>query len=445
MADLENNSNSGNLFRPLLIAFLVGISILLSVFFIASPEAFPQKQVSIESGHPSVDAMDELALEAEEAGPVITVTDYIIEPDDTLTKVLTNFGTTPVEINAITKKARPIYDLHRMTRGSVLNITQQDGALTKLNYQYNDREILILERDAAEADGFKASKQELPVETRLSYVNGTIETSLYEDGIKSGADPNAIMALSDIFAWDIDFATDIRKNDSFSYLAEVLYIDGKPYRTGKILGAEVVNNGKKYKAIYYEAGKGRGSYYDENGKSLSRTLLKSPLRYRRISSHFSRARFHPILKKYRPHHGVDYAAPTGTPVEAAGSGTVAFAGWKGGYGKYIVVKHANGYSTAYGHLSRISSRVRAGSKVSQGDVIGNVGTTGHSTGPHLHYEVRINNKVVNPLSIKSVPGKSLGKKDMQAFAAVRNDIMGRLAKGDTNMASAGVATASARK
>ena len=204
-------------------------------------------------------------------------------------------------------------------------------------------------------------------------VSGVIESSLYEDGVKAGADPQLIMSLTDVFAWDVDFTSDVQKGDTFRILYEALYVDGAPVSAGRILGAEMVNNGKKYSAVYFE---GTGGYYDLDGKSLRRTLLKSPLRFRRITSHFTKSRFPPILKKFRPHHGIDYGAPKGTPVESAGSGRVAFAGWKNGYGNLSrgITTVTNGLRTP--RQQKASARGRR----LPGDLIGYVGSTGISTG-----------------------------------------------------------------
>ncbi len=185
--------------------------------------------------------------------------------------------------------------------------------------------------------------------------------------------------------------------------------------------------GKRVTAIYFEDSEGGTGYYDENGRSLRRTLLRSPLRYRRISSYFSKGRYHPILKKYRPHHGIDYAAPTGTPVESAGSGRVTFAGWKRGYGNFVTIKHNNSFETSYGHFSRIKKGIKKGVKVAQAQVIGYVGSTGISTGPHLHYEVRRGKKLINPLSVRPKPNSTVPKADKERFAQVRNAMLVRLA------------------
>jgi murein DD-endopeptidase MepM/ murein hydrolase activator NlpD len=234
------------------------------------------------------------------------------------------------------------------------------------------------------------------------------------------------LQLSDIFAWDIDFSTDIRNDDVFKIVVEGLYLNGEFKKYGEILSAEFVNKGETFSAYRFE-NDGRVDYYSSEGKSLRKAFLKAPLSFRRISSYFSRGRYHPVLKIYRPHHGLDYAAPTGTPVSAAGDGAVLFAGRKGQYGNLIIVRHSNGYKTYYGHLSRIGKGVRKGTRVDQGEVIGYVGATGLATGPHLHYEMRVNNRPINPLSLKIPHGKAIPASLMADFRKFKNEMDVKLA------------------
>lgn len=437
MTELSGNRSGRRLFKPLLIAALTGTAFFLSALFLLSPDALSQK-ISEEGMREDPQPSSALAVEPEAGAPPsapgedLKRYDFKVTDSKTFYYFMSLLSVPGAEIHAIVKEASAVYDLRQLGTDSVLRAFTEKDELRRVEYAFSDFETLVVER--APDGSFKATKTELPHEHRVSRIEGTIENSLYEDGTRAGADPTTVMALSDIFAWDVDFASDIRKGDSFNILTEVLYVEGRPIKTGKILGAEMVNDGRKYTAIYFEGSSG-ASYYDENGKSLRRTLLKSPLRFRRITSRFSKSRFHPILKRYRAHHGVDYGAPTGTPVESAGSGRVAYAGWKSGYGNFIVVKHSNNYSTAYGHLSKIQRGIRAGAKVDQGDVIGFVGSTGISTGPHLHYEVRLGSTLINPLSIKPVPEASVPRKDLERFLALRDEISKELQSKDTLMAS----------
>jgi len=347
-----------------------------------------------------------------------------IKGKDTFYSLLSEIDVPPAEIIAMTRAARGVYDLRRINEGSVFTITTLEGELKKVEYRYADLKALVLER--SEPDGlFSASTVEIPHSVVPTLASGTIENTLYEAAIGAGIGTHLITELSDIFAWDVDFNTEIREGDAFKVLYEKILVDGEEIGTGRILGAILINRGKRITAIYYRDKNGRDRYYNEDGKSLSRQLLKSPLRYRRISSYFTRRRWHPILKKYLPHHGVDYAAPTGTPVESAGSGRVVSAGWKSGYGKVVTIRHNGTYTTVYGHLSRFAKGIKRGRRVKQGQLIGYVGSTGLSTGPHLHYELKVNGRLVNPLSVKPLPSRSIAKDERERFKAVMGEVMAR--------------------
>ena len=358
--------------------------------------------------------------------PQPEVTTVTVKGKDTFYSLLTGLDIPPSEIIAMTRAAKGHYDLRRIREGSTLTITTLEGMVRKVEYRYADLESLLIDRE--ERDGpFTASTKEIPHSVVPALASGTIETTLYEAAIDAGINTNLIVELSDIFAWDVDFTTEIRGGDSFKVLYETIVVDGEQVGTGKILGAELTNRRKPFTAIHYRDSKGKAGYYNSEGKSLSRQLLKSPLRYRRISSYFTKKRWHPILKKYRPHHGVDYAAPVGTPVESAGSGRVVYAGWKSGYGNVVTIKHNGTYTTVYGHLSRIAKKIKKGRRVDQGQLIGYVGSTGLSTGPHLHYELKLNGRLVNPLSIKPLPSKSITKDERERFKGVAENIMTRFA------------------
>ncbi len=358
----------------------------------------------------------------------ISVYNVKVDKEDTIYTLLRERDVDPEVILRIARLSKKVYNLARIETDDQLKITMSNDLLDSIDYRYEELEGMRIKRDASIKDGFSVEKYEVPFVVKQKVVAGTIDDSLYESGLRAGVNPRIIVDLSDIFAWDVDFATDIRKGDSFTIIYEAIYVDGKAIRAGRIIAAELANKGKDYHALYYVDSKDRGDYYNMLGQSLSRTLLKSPLSYRRISSHFSRRRYHPILKKYRPHHGIDYAAPRGTPVESSGSGKVLYAGWKKGYGKYIKIRHNEKYTTAYGHLSRISKGIKKGTKVVQGQMIGKVGSTGDSTGPHLHYEVLVRGKLVNPLSVKSKSRRSLGGEEMLRFNVVKEEYTARLDK-----------------
>lgn len=419
--------------RYVVLAVLVIFS--LGIFLIPSRDAVSSKkgadQLAVVSTPESSPGDSPLAADLDSR---LSTVEFKVKGNDTFYTMMEGLSVPAEQIVRMARIAGSVHNLGKVKVGDRMSVTRLDGEIDRIEYRFSDIDGVRLERDSDASGGYTAELFEVPytVEQRLVY--GVIESSLYEAGRRAGASPGIIMELSDIFAWDVDFSTDMRKGDTFSVLYEIATVDGKAIDAGKVLAAEVVNNGKKHAAIYFSEEGGGSGYYNLEGKSLRRTLLRSPLRYRRISSYYSKRRYHPILKRYRAHHGIDYAAPTGTPVETSGDGRIVFAGWKRGYGNYIVVKHNSIYTTAYGHLSRIRKGVRKGSKVRQGQVIGYVGSTGISTGPHLHYEVKLRGRLVNPLSLKSASRRSLKKAERQTFAALKRDLMALLSRGGTLLA-----------
>jgi murein DD-endopeptidase MepM/ murein hydrolase activator NlpD len=317
-------------------------------------------------------------------------------------------------------------------------VVDERDKIESFAYTIDDDTILNIKNTDS---GFCAEKIPIRYEKRVRYIGGIIRDNLISSMNDTDGDLMLALKLSDIFAWDIDFTTDLRKGDVFKIVVEGLYQDGKFKKFGDVLSAEFINEGEVYRAYRFKVN-GKADYYNEYGQSLRRAFLRAPLNFRRISSFFSRKRLNPILKVWRPHHGLDYAAPTGTPVSASGDGTVVFVGKRGGYGNLVEVRHGNGYTTYYGHLSRIRKGIRRGKKVTQGEVIAYVGSTGLSTGPHLHYEMRINNRPLNPLSLKIPHGESVSAKDMAAFRRKRSLMDTRLASiPSTNFAATEVKSA----
>jgi murein DD-endopeptidase MepM/ murein hydrolase activator NlpD len=310
------------------------------------------------------------------------------------------------------KAAAAVYRLNDIRPGRPYEITlNTDNNVVSLTYRIDDRRTLEITR---EEPGFKASEVAIDYEVREARLGGIIENNL-SSALGEGGNAAALaLDLSDIFSWDIDFNTDIRKGDVYRLVVEELWLNGKFQRYGNVLSAEFENDGTLHRAYRYEVD-GRAGYFDDDGDSLRRAFLKAPLSFRRISSGFSRSRLHPILKIRRPHLGVDYVAARGTPVSAIGDGTVRFAGRKGGFGNLIILRHPMGYTTYYGHLSRIAKGIRPGARVAQGEVIGNVGATGIATGPHLHFQINRYGRILNPLSVKLPRGQGIPKNRMEAF------------------------------
>ena len=288
--------------------------------------------------------------------------------------------------------------LDMLRPGENITLTHDDGTLQSLNRQISDTLTLSISR---QGDDFAVNYIENPLETETLGRRARIETSLFEAGQQAGISAPVIMTLAnDIFGWDIDFALDIRSGDEFGVLYEQRFQDGSYVGDGKVLAAEFVNSGKTHRAVWFESADGKVfGYFTPDGSGMRKAFLRAPLDFTRISSHFNPRRKHPISGRVRAHKGVDYAAPTGTPIKASGNGRVQFAGRKGGYGNAVVIDHGNGITTLYGHMSRFSKNARGGRKVAQGEVIGYVGRTGAATGPHLHYEYRVRGVYKNPAKI----------------------------------------------
>lgn len=326
-----------------------------------------------------------------------------------------------LDTNELFKMKEASANLHRLRdlhpgRPYKIILDDRDN-INSFSYWINDDTVLNIINNS---EGFSAEKIVVQYEKKIEYIGGVIKNNLVSSIENENGGLLLALQLSDIFAWDIDFTTDIRNNDIYKIAVEGLYSDGKFKKYGDIVAAEFINNGQTFRAYRYEIN-GKADYYNEEGKSMRKAFLKAPLNFRRISSFFSKGRKHPILKIYRPHHGIDYAAPTGAPVSVAGDGEAVFVGNKGQYGKLVIIKHRNGYKTYYGHLSRIAKGIRIGRRAEQGQIIGYVGSTGLATGPHLHYEMRINDKPVNPLSVKIPQGESVPEKMMADFVRLKND------------------------
>ncbi len=331
---------------------------------------------------------------------------------ETLAAIFKRYGLGPSVVHQVLHSGKPAKALSRIRPGQELRFELgPDGRLQRLTFTRSPIERLLV----AQTDtGYRARLDKKKVEHRIATVAGTIHSSLFVDGQKAGLTDRQIMELAEIFGWDIDFALEIRAGDQFRVVFDEQLVDGEKYANGPILAAEFVNRGKTYTAFRFEHD-GEVGYYDAEGHSKRRAFIRTPIRFARISSRFTRKRWHPVLKKWRSHKGVDYAAPKGTPVKATGDGKVVFRGWKGGYGRVVVIQHGRKYQTVYAHMSRFRRSVRTGSTVRQGQVIGYVGQSGLATGPHLHYEFRVNGQHRNPLTVKLPRSLSLPRHQLATF------------------------------
>jgi murein DD-endopeptidase MepM/ murein hydrolase activator NlpD len=341
--------------------------------------------------------------------------EHTFKVGDSLFAVLSVLGIPQEEIFDIFKSAQKIYDLRKIIPGQKIKVFLQEAPekVGALFYEIDPLRSLKMERSE---NGFHAVEEKAVLQQEIESRGGDISDTLFESARRSGVPADVILDLADIFAWDLDFSTEIQSGDRFRVVYEVFKHQGEVFQTGRILAAEMVNEGSVYRAYYFAPPSEKGGYYDADGRSLKKAFLKSPLRYRYISSGFSTRRLHPILKVNRPHLGVDYAAQHGTPVMAASGGVVAYVGWQGGHGKTVIVRHRNGYSTLYGHLSAYGAGIQKGKKVEQGETVGRVGSTGLSTGPHLHYTLMRNGKAIDPKDADVMRGDPLSQEWLAPFS-----------------------------
>lgn len=331
------------------------------------------------------------------------------------------------KIVLLEKTLKPVFDVRKSQIGDRYEMERDlEGKFKNFKYYttISPIDFYLVEED--ESGKLVAKKERLPVEKKIARVEGKIEASLYEAMIKAGQKPSLTMDLADIFDWEIDFLTEPRPGDRFRLVWEEYWQDERKLADGRILACQYINRHKTHTAIYFEDPEGNKGYFTEEGKSLRKQFLRSPLSYRRISSYFSYRRFHPILKVYRRHLGIDYAAPSGTPVRSIGDGGVVHCGWERGFGRFIKIKHKRGYYTTYGHLRRYAKGIRTGARVYQGQVIGYVGSSGLSTGPHLDFRMIKDGRYINFLRLKLPPVKSIKKEYLKEFNRIKETRLAQL-------------------
>lgn len=298
-----------------------------------------------------------------------------------------------------------------------------EGKLAALRFDRDDHTRVVLRVDA---EGVKSEIAERALERRVHVAHGSIKSSLFEAGDSAGMTDSMTLKLAQAFGYDIDFAQDLRVGDSFTVIYNDVYRDGERLRDGDILGATFVNGGRRFTAFRYQDTEGGVSFYSEDGRPLKTSFLRTPVEFTRISSRFSAGRMHPVLGRMRAHKGVDYAAPTGTPIYAAGDAKVEFRGVKNGFGNVVILQHGGQYSTVYGHMSRFASGLSAGQRVRQGQLIGYVGSTGLATGPHLHYEFRLNGQHRDPLTVTLPKPEPLPSTELAKFKQLTQPMLAQL-------------------
>lgn len=353
---------------------------------------------------------------------------FTVSSGDTLSVLFNKAGLNNSLLHRILSANKEAKRFTQLKVGQVITFNFDDNQdLQSISSPLNPLETIYLEKQPdADKEFFAFRKETATTQISEQFAQGTIEGSLFSATNKAGVPYSLALNMASIFEYDIDFAQDLRKGDQFELIYETKTLDGKTVGTGNILTARFTNRGKTYTAVRYTDKQGNSSYYNADGSSLRKAFIRTPVDFARISSRFSLGRRHPILNTIRAHKGVDYAAPRGTPIKATGDGRVVSAGRKGGYGNTIVIKHGKRYKTLYAHMQGFAKGIRSGSSVKQGQIIGYIGTTGLSTGPHLHYEFLVNGTHVDPLSQKLPAADPIDPSEKQRFVEYSKPLLAKL-------------------
>jgi len=350
---------------------------------------------------------------------------FTIKSGNTLSELFLKAGLNDKIMYEVLKNKAHAKELTRIFPGEqIAFLLNEDNSFNKVKLIRNPIQSVIVSRD--EQGKFSQEVINRTPDTHVTYTEGSIDSSLFLAGQKAGLTESQIMELANIFGWDIDFILDIREGDRFNLIYEELYIDGEKYKNGRILAANFTNQGKNFSAVLYEHENGESNYFTPEGESMRKAFIRTPVDFARISSHFNLKRKHPILHKIRAHKGTDYAASHGTPIKATGDGKIINARNKGGYGKTVIIQHGNKITTLYAHLSKYARGIKEGRRVKQGQVIGYIGSTGLASGPHLHYEFRVNGVHKNPLKVKLPHADPIPKEQQARFKLLTNKYLAQL-------------------
>jgi len=385
----------------------------------------PDTQTGSVSLHTVVEELRLPLREPENTVPVEFWREGRILRGDTIARVLARLDVNESDVLSLLRNVKELQPLRQLMPGKTVQVITGDlGELLVLRYVNNNGSIFTAEKKAGR---FIFNEQPLALERRSATKSSEIKSTLFAATDAADLPDSIATQIAEIFSSDIDFHRDIRQGDRFSVVYEMYYDAGKAVKSGRVMAAEFINQGTSYQALYFQDGQGHGGYYTPNGKNLRKAFLRSPLEFSRVTSGFSYSRFHPLLKEWRAHRGIDYAAPLGTRVKATANGTVTFVGKQDGYGNMVVIMHQGNYSTVYGHLSGFAAGLRRGMRVKQGDVIGNVGMTGLATGPHLHYEFKINGEQRDPSHAAIPDGPPITPQLQTAFDAAVEPLISQLA------------------
>jgi murein DD-endopeptidase MepM/ murein hydrolase activator NlpD len=397
------------------------------VAYYVSREPAPQlsDDIPLASAQLPEIAVQPVEIEPLPPEPAGTEVEYVVQRNDTLDRIFRQLGLSVRELSTIRMLDGVREKLDSLRPGDKITLVHDAGSIVSFTRRISETDVLTIERTES---GFQSKVTTTPLEIKQTIASGVIDSSLFVAARAAGVSAELIMHLAnDIFGWKIDFALEIQRGDRFDLVYEQKYRDGEYIGDGRILAAGFINAGTTHRAIYFQSSDGKiAGYFSPDGRSMKRQFLRAPLDFTRISSNFNPARRHPILNTIRAHKGVDYAAPTGTVIKAAGDGRVDFVGTKGGYGRVVILEHGGGISTLYGHMSRFANGLRAGQRVNQGQTIGYVGSSGAATGPHLHYEYRVNGVHKNPRTVPLPDAAPIPLAYMAEFQASAGSLLANL-------------------
>ena len=398
--------------EPPRVSLLVFLALSLIAFFILSFQPRPgiatADKITEEESTPLPEPQHE------HTNPPGKENKEIIKQGETISDILDRYDLSPTEIHELLEDVKPVYDLAKVRAGNEIKIfTSPDDEIVHIEYALNRENYLCLEKNG---ESYKAAIKKIPYVIRTEMIWGVIEDNPINAISKENEGGQLAILLEEIFAWDIDFYADIRQGDSFKIIFEKKYLENEFVGYRHIIAAEFTNQGESYRAFRYTyPDSNKSDYFDINGNSLRKEFLKSPISGARITSRFTHSRLHPVRKVLRPHYGVDYAAPVGTPVRATADGSISYAGRDGANGRMVRIRHKNSYETFYLHLRRYGKGIKQGAKVASGQIIGYVGASGEVTGPHLDYRIKHRGRYINPLAYRFRPVEPLKKEYLESF------------------------------
>lgn len=406
---LKIHKNKNEPHRVSLLVFLV---LSLIAFFILSFQ--PKTSIATPDEIKEEEPAPQLEPQQERSSPPTKENRETIKRGETISDILDRYNLSPTEIHKLREDVKPVYDLAKVRAGNELKIfTSLEDEVVCIEYALNKENYLCLEKNGG---SYTAEIKKIPYVIRTEMIWGVIEDNPINAVSKENEGGQLAILLEEIFAWDIDFYADIRQGDSFKIIFEKKYLDDEFVGYRRIIAAEFTNQGELYRAFHYTyPDSDKSDYFDFEGNSLRKEFLKSPISGARITSRFTHSRLHPVRKVWRPHYGVDYAAPVGTPVRATAEGSVSYAGRDGANGRMVRIRHKNGYETFYLHLRRYGKGIKRGLKVASGQIIGYVGVSGEVTGPHLDYRIKHRNRYINPLAYRFRPVEPLRKEFLESF------------------------------